>query len=405
MGLTRIKAKQISNLDYKQAARVVTTTNVTLSGGAPTVVDGVSLVTNNRVLVAGQSNKVQNGIYRVATLGTGANGTWVRTIDADTTGEMQPGMIIMVTEGDEYADRPWKLVTNGAIVVGETELDFQIFETGGGGGTPGGSDSAIQFNSLGTFAGTANLAWTGTELSIAGNIIPQANIVYDLGNSTNRWNDIWLANSSIYLGNAVISANATSLVFTNPEGAQVALSGSVSDISANTVTVTGNVTGGNLVSMDTVSATGNIDCGNLTAAGTVTAANIDSVNADIAEKYLADAAYQPGTVVEIGGAAEITMTVELASTRVVGVVSTAPAVIMNSTATGSHVVAVALLGRAPCRVIGPVRRGDLMISSDIPGVAKALLAEQYQPGAVIGKALQENTGSHETVIEILVGKI
>jgi hypothetical protein len=404
MGLTRIKAKQISNLDYKQAARVVTTTNITLSGGAPTVVDGVSLITNNRVLVAGQSNKVQNGIYRVATLGTGANGTWTRTIDADTTGEMQPGMIIMVTEGDEYADRPWKLVTNGVIVVGETELDFQIFDTGGG-GTPGGLDSAIQFNSQGTFAGTANLAWTGTELSIAGNIIPQANIVYDLGNSTNRWNDIWLANSSIYLGNAVISANATSLVFTNPEGAQVALSGSESDISANTVTVTGNVTGGNLISMGTVSATGNIACGNVTAVGTVTAANIDSVNADIAEKYLADASYQPGTVVEIGGPAEVTATVDLASTRVVGVVSTAPAVIMNSTVAGSHVVTVALLGRAPCRVIGPVYRGDLMVSSNIPGVAKALLAEQYRPGAVIGKALQQHTGSHETVIEILVGKI
>ena len=387
MGLTKIRAQQISDIDYKQAVRVVATSNVILTGGAPALVDGVSLQAGDRVLVNGQNTGSQNGLYRVSILGTGSNGTWVRSSDGNETGEIQPGMVVMVTEGNTYADTPWKLITNGVITVGVTALMFQQFTTGGA-GTPGGNNTEIQYNNSGSFGATANLAWTGTELSIGANIIPQANITYDLGNSTNRWNDIWLANSTIYLGNAEISANATSLIFTNPQGAETVFSGTSANIAANNIT-----------------ATGNISCGNLTATGTVTAANIDSVNADVAERYLADAEYPPGTVLEIGGRSEVTSSTTYASSRVVGVVSTAPAMVMNSGAQGSHATTVALLGRTPCRVIGPVRRGDLVTSSNTAGVAAALDPVHYKPGVVIGKALQDHVGSCETTIEILVGKL
>ena len=62
MGLTRISAQQISNIDYKQAVRVITVSNVTFSGSAPASVDGVSLATNDRILVAGQTTGSQNGL-------------------------------------------------------------------------------------------------------------------------------------------------------------------------------------------------------------------------------------------------------------------------------------------------------------------------------------------------------
>ena len=88
MGLTRIKAKQISNIDYKQSCRVITASNITLSGGAPTLVDGVTLVRFDRVLVNGQTTGSENGIYKVLTLGTGSNGTWVRTSDANENGNI-----------------------------------------------------------------------------------------------------------------------------------------------------------------------------------------------------------------------------------------------------------------------------------------------------------------------------
>ena len=89
MALTRIRAQQISNIDYKQAVRVVTTTTVSLAGGAPSSVDGVALSVNSRILVNGQSTQTQNGLYLVQSVGTGSNGTWVRTTDTDATGERQ----------------------------------------------------------------------------------------------------------------------------------------------------------------------------------------------------------------------------------------------------------------------------------------------------------------------------
>jgi hypothetical protein len=125
MGLTRIRAQQISDIDYKQACRAVATTNVTLSGGAPATVDGVSVQASDRVLVIGQNTASENGIYVVQTVGQGENGTWARTSDANEDGEIQPGMTVMVTQGTEYADTPWKLVTNGVIEVGVTELTFE----------------------------------------------------------------------------------------------------------------------------------------------------------------------------------------------------------------------------------------------------------------------------------------
>ena len=127
--------------------------------------------------------------------------------------------------------------------------------------------------------------------------------------------------------------------------------------------------------------------------------------ADVAEKYLADQNYEPGTVVEIGGSAEVTQTNTLASTRIAGVVSTDPAFIMNSGAAGDHVVTVALLGRVPCRVAGRVRRGDLLCSSIIVGHAVSLPADQYKPGAVIGKALEDHDQDGTGRIEVLVGRL
>ena len=125
MGLTRIRADQISNIDYKQAVRVITVSNVTLSGGAPNTVDGVSLSAGDRVLVQGQSTGSQNGIYVVSTLGTGSNGTWARSADGNENGEIEAGMIIMVTEGNTYKDTQWKLTTNNPIVIGTTSLVFE----------------------------------------------------------------------------------------------------------------------------------------------------------------------------------------------------------------------------------------------------------------------------------------
>lgn len=285
MGLTRPRAAQIYDIDYKQSVRVITTTNITLSGGAPTVVDGVTLSLNDRILVTGQSTASQNGIYIVSILGTGANGTWVRSSDTNATGELESGTIVMVTEGSTYADTSWKLTTNDPIVIGTTALTFEI-NTGNAFGTISANGTSVVSNSATgtvTFSTGNNIVITGNAASDTitfavgdnptfwGNVNPGANVTYDLGNTTSRWRDIWLANSTIYLGNAQISANATSVIITNPAGGTTVLSGASPAVNANTVTATGNITGGNLITSGILSVTGNANVGNLGTSGQITA--------------------------------------------------------------------------------------------------------------------------------------
>ena len=132
------------------------------------------------------------------------------------------------------------------------------------------------------------------------------------------------------------------------------------------------------------------------SAGVITATATNARYADLAEMYAADADYEPGTVVCFGGDAEVTACGEDMHHSVAGVVSTNPAYLMNTDTDG---VAVALTGRVPCKVTGPVNKGDLIVSSSKAGYARA---ENNAPaGRIIGKAIGSSEGG-ETVIEVLV---
>jgi hypothetical protein len=129
--------------------------------------------------------------------------------------------------------------------------------------------------------------------------------------------------------------------------------------------------------------------------------------ADLAEKYLADAVYEPGTVMEFGGAKEIT--IATASTaRVAGVISSNPGFIMNNdlaaiVSEGERTALLALTGRVPCKVKGSVRKGDLMISA---GNGFAMASATPAIGTVIGKSLEDfDSEDGEGIIEIVVGRV
>ena len=246
MALTRPRASQIYNLDYKQATRVVSIANVTLAGGAPSLVDGVTLSLNDRILVTGQSTGSQNGIYYVSTLGSGSNGTWTRSTDDNgTSGVLDAGTIIMVTEGSAYADTQWKLTTDNPITIGVTALTF-VQNYSANSISSGTSNVSVTSNANVTIsaAGTANVltvSSTGTIVSgtesvtgnitggnirtaglisatgniysaniiPTGNIIPTANGVYSLGSPTAQWASVYIGNATLYLGTTPISANNT----------------------------------------------------------------------------------------------------------------------------------------------------------------------------------------------------
>jgi hypothetical protein len=130
--------------------------------------------------------------------------------------------------------------------------------------------------------------------------------------------------------------------------------------------------------------------------GTATAAKY----ADLAEMYLSDKVYEPGTVLVIGGDAEVTQSVKSNDSTVIGVVSTSPAHIMNSELEGVK-ACVALRGRVPCKVIGNINKGDLLVTSDTPGVAKAA-SDNYTALQVIGKSLENYNLEEIGLIEIIV---
>jgi hypothetical protein len=144
--------------------------------------------------------------------------------------------------------------------------------------------------------------------------------------------------------------------------------------------------------------------GDVTAAGNINGVNLNSTHADLAELYVADADYTPGTVVEFGGEKEVTVTTSSHSTAVAGIVSTAPGHLMNSELTADHVAAVALTGRVPCRVVGTIRKGDRIVASSIAGVATALDPAKYEPGCIIGKALENYDSINNGIIEVAVGR-
>jgi hypothetical protein len=123
--------------------------------------------------------------------------------------------------------------------------------------------------------------------------------------------------------------------------------------------------------------------------------------ADLAENYTADVDYSAGTVVVFGGQNEITISNISHDSRVAGVVSTNPAYLMNA-AQGN--VSVALTGRVPTLVRGPIFKGALVVTSEEPGVGQACNLILYTPGCVIGKSLEEIPDASIKLIEVVVGR-
>jgi hypothetical protein len=380
MGLTRIRAEQISNSDYKQSVRALADQNITLTSSAPAEVDGVSLSADDRILVIAQNTASENGIYRVQTLGTGSNGTWVRSNDANKTGEVLAGMLTMVTEGVEFGDTQWKLITDDPIILDDTALEFRrsgAFEFGNivANGTAILADTVgdtvnivagnnvtitanaesktidfsvagvvgdtgdIQFNNNGVLGASSNLRFTGNTVEIGADVVPLANLAYDLGNSTNSWRSLFVGGNTIFLGGiqlkdtgantltilsadgqtpAELASTAANAIFANTAGVAnsanlVTASAQPNITSVGTLTalsVTGNVAAGN-VSGTIVSGT-NVQAGNITVSGDTISSSSNTITID-------PATAGPGGLVVIAGNLQVTGTTTTIDSTVVTV--------------------------------------------------------------------------------------
>jgi len=212
-----------------------------------------------------------------------------------------------------------------------------------------------------------------------------------------------LGNATLTLTIADDSHNHT---IANVDGLQAELDGKLTagatsgngisgSASSGTFTVTSNATNANTANTIVYrDASGNF------SANVITATSTSARYADLAENYTADAEYAPGTVVSFGGDAEVTVNGVDMDRKVAGVVSTDPAHLMNADCAGNHVVALALQGRVPCKVVGAVAKGDMMVAAG-NGFARAEADPKI--GSIIGKALEAHTGD-EGVIEVAVGR-
>ena len=131
-------------------------------------------------------------------------------------------------------------------------------------------------------------------------------------------------------------------------------------------------------------------------------AKFQATYADLAEYYEGDQEYAPGTVLVFGGDKEVTTTTQLNDTRSAGVVSTDPAYTMNHAQTGIR-VCIALAGRVPCKVVGRVKKGDMLTTAATPGYAVKALNPTL--GSIIGKALEDKDYGEAGVIQVAIGRV
>jgi len=203
---------------------------LTISGSTLTAIDGVTLSTDDRIVIKDESTSAHNGIYTYT-----SSTVLTRATDFDTPTEMAGGDFVFVQQGTLYNDTGW-VMTDPVTTVGTSDVTF------------------VQFSGAGSFTAGAGLTLTGTEFSV------------NVDNLT----------TDISGGNVVVK---TSAQFTTPN---------IGAATGTSLTATGNVAGGNLTTAGVVSATGNVIGGNLTTAGAVVATgNVSGGNITTGAKVVA----------------------------------------------------------------------------------------------------------------------
>ena len=255
----------------------------------------------------------------------------------------------------------------------------------------GTSSSPVENFHASNITAAGNVVINTYNMPVTGNASANTAILTD-GNNNLSFQTIPLTTTQMIAGGGLTGGGTLAADRTFAVGA-----GSYIIVNANDVAVdaTTTATASKIVARD--------GAGNVAATffnGTATSAQY----ADLAEKYEADAPYEPGTVVVFGGSAEVTVSNKQNNPAVAGVVSTNPAHLMNDGLEGDNVVAVALRGRVPVKAVGVIRKGDVLIHSSVEGHVEAAPFRGYQAPAasIVGKAITDKLNVVEGIIEALV---
>lgn len=396
----------------------VDTTNkivVVHDGATPGGFSGVGLTATQTLTNKTLSSAVLTGTL-TANGGTGSSGQFLSstgsgvawaTVDATSIANGTSAMTVIASGGNIRANVAG--ATNTTFTSTEANVSANLTCTGqtGLGTAPttaavtiGGNESASSWTTNGIGLRINAATYTDSSTPAAGTAA--TNHINAIGQSTLAATNgaVTTTNAaSLYIAGAPVAG--TNMTITNPwsfyvNGGNAYFGGNVT-FNANL----GNIQLGNITNQN-ANGVGNI--GNSTTYfNTAFVKSTSAQYADVAERYQADADYPVGTVLIIGGDREVTQSTESGQTSIAGTVSENPGVLMNRGLEGPNVVNVALLGRVPCRVKGTIKKGDLLMSSEHPGVATKVL--EYQPGCVVGKALESYDSEDPGLIEIMVGRL
>ena len=306
--------------------------------------------------------------------------TGFMTVDNDSgifVGADQDGQVLV--DGDGLKFKHVTLNTDTVIEVNKGGVQTKVFRANAVSGkaetyqSPTAADTGLTVATK-TYVDT-QLGDNGTgQVTFVANVNPSANVTYALGNVTNRWSNV--ISQSSFTGN-LFSANVDT---TRSNVADLYIGNSVFPTSGNTVNL-----GSNGMRFNTIFGV-----------------SLQAQYADLAERFASDSAYPAGTVVALGGVEEITAASDALSDDVFGVISTKAAYLMNSSAGSDEThPAVAVNGRVPVRVIGPVKKGQRLVAAG-NGLARAGSKLELTAFNVIGRALENKVDDGEGVIEAIV---
>jgi hypothetical protein len=391
--------------------------------GTYTTIDGVTLSDGMRILVKNEVASENNGIY-VRTSAT----VLTRATDFDTAVEIAGGDFTFVTAGTQYNSTGWvqidEVTTVGTDpIVWEQFSGAGTYQAGTGltltGSTFSVNASQTQVTAVGTLTGlavngnitaaniTANTgvftgngsgltALTGANVSGAVSFATTANAVA----GANVSGAVSFATTANAVAGANVSGTVANATFATSAGSATT-AGTVTTAAQGNITSVGTLTGLTLANAAVISVGSNTNVGTFTGNFSLSAGSrLNATYADIAEKYVADATYEPGTVLLFGGEHEVTLSTAFDSTKVAGVVTTNPAYSMNSALEAEYVAEIALQGRVPVKVTGTISKGDLLVSASN---GHAVANNEARAGTIIGKSLENFTGE-SGVIEVAVGR-
>ena len=277
---------------------------LTISGSTLTAIDGVTLSTDDRIVIKDESTSAHNGIYTYT-----SSTVLTRATDFDTPTEMAGGDFVFVQQGTLYNDTGW-VMTDPVTTVGTSDVTFVQFSgagsfTAGAGLTLTGTEFSVNVDNLTTDISGGNVVVktsaqlttpnigeaTGTSLTATGNVaggnLTTAGVVSATGNitggnvagTTGTFTDVAGSLTTAAQPNVTSVGTLTSLDVTgNVDGGNINTGGLVDATgnvnggnltSGGVVEVTGNVIGGNITTAGVVAATGNVSGGNLTTAGNI----------------------------------------------------------------------------------------------------------------------------------------